>query len=150
MTVASRVLSLQGLITYIIDQERICTSNISLWFDGEFDGNQTQFELLSNNGKIGVIAKSANAAHAMLVLLRLHIDRSIYDMCSYFSDLGWVSFDDIDLPYVMQFPVNSIPVQWNLQRMVNGNVVTNTIKVDPVLDTDIWSLRRFIALTIGA
>lgn len=148
MTVASRV-SLQGLITYIIDQERNCTSNISLWFDGEFDGNQTEFELLSNNGKIAVIAKSANAAHAMLILLRLHIDRSIYDMHSYFRDLEWVSFDDIDLPYVMQFPVNN-PVQWDLQRMVNGNVVTTTIKVDPTSDTDIWSLQRFTALATGA
>lgn len=148
MTVASCV-SLQGLISYIIDQERNCPCNISLWFDGEFDGNQTEFELLSNNGKIAVIAKSAAAAHAMLMLLRLHIDRSIYDMHSYFRDMEWASFDDIDLPYVMHFPVND-PVQWDLQRMVNGNVVTTKINVDPTSDTDIWSLRRFLPLVSEA
>jgi hypothetical protein len=70
-------MNVASCISYITFHERNCLSNISLWFDGEFDGNQTKFENLSNNGKIAVIAKSEKGAHAMLMLLRLHIDRSI-------------------------------------------------------------------------
>jgi hypothetical protein len=62
--------------------------------------------------------------------------------------MEWSSFDEIDIPYAMKFPVNSIPVRWDLQRMVNGNVVTIAINVDPVLDTDIWSLPRFTVLVV--
>lgn len=49
--------------------------NNYIYVDGEFDSNQTKFEKLSNQKKIGVCAKNDSQGYAMLRLLRIIIDK---------------------------------------------------------------------------
>lgn len=45
-----------------------------IYFDGEYDGNQTDFERASNNLKIGVISNNSLCGYALLWFVRLIID----------------------------------------------------------------------------
>jgi len=45
-----------------------------IYFDSEFDGNQTKFEMLSNTLQIGVLARDLGEATVLLTILRGIID----------------------------------------------------------------------------
>lgn len=53
-----------------------------VYVSGEYDSNQTTFESLSNNLKIGVLAKSDTVGYTLLLYLRSFIDEHDYPMRS--------------------------------------------------------------------
>ncbi|CAK7995061.1 Hypothetical protein POVR1_LOCUS579 [uncultured virus] len=60
--------------------EKTSTNEVRVHFSGEFDSNQTKFETLSNELKLGVIARSKLFARAALRLIRFEVDNNpLYD-----------------------------------------------------------------------
>lgn len=49
---------------------------VKIYFSGEFDGNQTKFESLSNHLEVGVIAPNKITGLVLLRLVRIIIDEN--------------------------------------------------------------------------
>lgn len=132
----------QNIVTCITDAEKAaCKLSLLIWFDGEYDSNQTTYERWSNRGKIAVLAKSVRAAKAMLMLLRVAIDE--HDSAAeYCRDMEWKTASDIDLPYLRSFQLDE-----EVSCELHGHKGVEQIIINPAVDTDIWTLPRLKANT---
>ena len=67
-------LFLTKMINYLRELEDLSARTPSIFIDGEFDSMQTTFERLSNQVRIGVLAKRKTVGYAMLRILRMIVD----------------------------------------------------------------------------
>ena len=85
----------------------------SIFVDGEYDSNQTKFEMLSNQCKIGTLAKSDIVGKALLAFLRIIIDK--HTISTRIEDIVDMVFDcsekeskeDYNMHMLVRFLANS-------------------------------------------
>lgn len=84
-------------------EKELNDESFKLFIDGEYDANnETRFERLSNENKIGVMAKTPVSGLALLFILRMMTDDAIYDIQNYLYgfkrfEYGEDIFDNIKL-----------------------------------------------------
>lgn len=131
-----------------------------LFIDGEFDSNQSDFEFLSNQGRIGVIASSEKAGHVLLLLLRIIIDDRPDRFGTIFTAeyQDHISGEDENTPkqlqtmedivnYLATFETEYTTI-YELKKPIEVKLCGETIR--PRLDQiDIWTLPRIRAEMLG-
>jgi len=86
-----------AILDQAMKEENSSKEDLKVYFSGEFDSNQTDFERMSNRLEIGVIARSKRVAIALLMLLRMSVDNYpsyVYFLADDFE--GYKEFESID------------------------------------------------------
>jgi hypothetical protein len=137
------------IIERIKTLESVSDAPLCYWFSGAFDSNQTSFETQSNHGKICVLARDRTAALLMLVLLRHIIDNRDFDVCEYENEnylehssieLLFLSIAESEDNYVSNFPVT--------QKEISIPLTSGPAVLNPIVDTDVWTLTRLERNTV--
>nr|QBK91348.1 MAG: hypothetical protein LCPAC202_03220 [Pithovirus LCPAC202] len=91
--------------------------SLKVYTDGEFDGNQTLFERLSNHLQIGVKASSKKLGVCLLRLLRCQID------CHHDLDIFWCVLDDKEIKKLLKSKeILEIEISWDkIIDILDGN-----------------------------
>ncbi len=132
---------------------------VRLYIGGEGDSNQSNFERLSNNLKIGVLAPSCKVGYTLLSLLRVIIDYNIdylvgtihrhHEYCCKLPGgqrdkrQNMSMRDLVDIMYNIEMDsstVSEFGLTDKIQRVRNSTKVTETT-IDQV---DIWTISRFV------
>lgn len=112
----------------LLKAEAEATGPMKMWFDGEWDSNQTRFEQMSNLGKIAVLAKTKYLAGAMLMILRIRIDcHSDNSLLDEYLDNPSKELS----PYIEGYDP-SLPITWYL---CDNQIVK-------VTNPDLWTWKR--------
>lgn len=121
--------------------------NKQLFVDGEFDSNQTTFESLSTNLKLGVYAHSNPAGYSLLALLRMIIDKR-FDLLAL-----WIEDAELDGPFSLSTIINLLKEQETEytsifssdKKEISVELVGGTIVMTDVELMDIWDIDRISA-----
>jgi len=133
-------------------------SKVCFMFDGEFDSNQSEFELKSNQLEVGVVTTDVKVGYFSLAMLRGIIgDHNNYyriaNVFENFSPKEKVSVKKIfkllsnsDLyPYASICAPNKI--KRTLYSSENGKRIEHKIRKNPA-DVDIWDIYRIKAFIV--
>lgn len=134
----------ERLQSRLIEFETSSNDQVKVHFSGEYDSNQTRFEMLSNELRIGVIARSKTFARATLRLLRFHeVDfNPMYD----FTVESMIE-DNIPLTYTNL--IEGLAAGESLYGKAYPLDVTFTVKhvggetlTRLITEVDLWTLKR--------
>lgn len=129
------------LVSYMRTVEDAATNNTRLFIDGEYDSNQTEFEAQSNLCRIGVSAKNTKVGHALLHLLRIHIDNNYFLMEAFLDDKEQDSFTVSELFEILaekETEYTTVYEKGARVKDVNGRAVKRS-------SIDVWTLDRISA-----
>lgn len=121
--------------------EESSKDEVKVHFSGEFDSNQTKFEKLSNQLKLGVVARSKLFARATLRLLRFQVDNNpLYDYAQELMDGEPLTYTNLiktladqESQYGKAYPLG---ITFTV-KYCGGETLTRDIT-----DIDLWTLRR--------
>jgi len=146
--------SMENGMMYIIDKilDRLTELNQTgedhIYFSGEFDSNQTEFEELSNKLKLGVVAKSDLVGRALLRLVRMIIDKHpnllSYDIGSVLEELETLTLTGL-IEYIAEEESNygeKFGVNDTFTTTLYGRGSEITIKKTLSGVNDVWTLER--------
>lgn len=132
--------------------ERNSGNKVRIYFSGECDSNQTDFERMSNHLQVGVMAKNPHVAYAMLRIVRAIIDHNEYALELELEEIGHYkeliqSYCDDEITHSCSFKLTD-----RLRRTLTGcvmksgkpKIIKNKIQRD-ISEVDIWTLPRLEA-----
>lgn len=120
----------RDILLILLKKEKKITSNEKIYFSGEFDSNQTEFEKQSNHLEIGVIAKSKQGGLVGLRILRYIVDEHFVLFRFDEEDAHNEHEDIIDLletkeeKYLSSFNLDEI----FKSKFASGKVIQKTLK----------------------
>jgi hypothetical protein len=136
------------VIRRLLDYIRFTESNSKeisrIHFSGEGDRIQTNFEKLSNELRVGVIAKNKKSALCLLSLTRINIDDN-EDLIP--STITWMEEENIDITYtnLLTQLVEAEDVYYSsfkLGEPISIRLSDGTVTARNISDIDIWTLPR--------
>ena len=140
---------LKAIFKYLDELSKKSTEPNKIYFSGEFDSNQTDFEEQSNQLKVGVITNNETTGLVLLRLLRIIIDKN--------PNLFWYDLENLITDDTSDFEVSVADIIHAFAKgeelymtsfELNGKLITracddNKIIIERRLDeVDIWTLKR--------
>jgi hypothetical protein len=128
----------------LVKLEKKSKNSARIYFSGEYDSNQTEFENKSNKLLVGVIARDETFARAVLGLLRIKIDHN-KNYIVYMAEL--IKENNLPLTYAnlikelaegeSHYGDSYSMEEYFTIRYVDGSTLTRNIS-----EIDIWTLPR--------